>query len=105
MSRFSRVEYEAKLALRALAEPEFRQRLLDSPRTTYEEGLAGARIPEGVELRVVEERPNLFYVVVPYLPQGDWNAEALRAVAERTLTHREPCWGLGDPPELADGSE
>ena len=49
-----RAEVERTLVQRSLQEEDFRQRLLDDPKGTIEQEL-GSRLPEDVEVRVVEE--------------------------------------------------
>jgi hypothetical protein len=84
------------LVAKALHDHEFRKRLLANPTEVYAESL-GHKIPDGVEIRVVEETPTIFYLVLPFLPSIDGTTRTtILAVAERELTHREPCWGLGD---------
>ena len=47
-------ETERKLIQRSLEDESFRQRLLDDPKGTIEQEL-GSRLPERIEVRVVEE--------------------------------------------------
>lgn len=97
--KFKRCEFDAKLIAKALKDREFRKRLVTTPKETYEAEL-GRSIPPEAEIRVVEERGNVFYVVLPFLPEdGEFTDEQIAAVARRELTHREPCWGVGDPVE------
>lgn len=95
--RFKRCEFEATLIAKALNDPAFRHQLLTTPKKVYEAEL-GRSIPPEAEIRVVEERGNVFYVVLPFLPEDErFTDEQIAAVARRELTHREPCWGVGDP--------
>jgi Nitrile hydratase, alpha chain len=59
-----RVEWERSLINRSMEDEEFRQRLLDDPKAAVEQELGG-RLPEGVEVRVVEESPQTIYLVLP----------------------------------------
>ena len=59
-----RVEWERKLIQRSLEDEDFRQRLLDDPKGTIEQELGG-RLPEGVEVRAVEESADTIYLVLP----------------------------------------
>lgn len=94
--RFKRCEFEAKLVAKALTDPEFRQRLLSAPTQTYAKEL-GRKIPALAQIKVVEETENTFYVTIPFLPTDlKISEEQLQAVARRELTHRNPCWGVGD---------
>jgi hypothetical protein len=80
----SRAEMERKLIQRSLEDEDFRQRLLDDPRGTIEQELE-TRLPEGVEVRVVEESAQTIYLVLPStspLGQGEeLSDQELEAVA------------------------
>jgi Nitrile hydratase, alpha chain len=60
----SRDEVERRLIDRSLQDETFRQRLLDDPKGTMEKEL-GSRLPEGVEVRAVEETADTVYLVLP----------------------------------------
>lgn len=94
--RFKRYEFEAKLVAKALRDPDFRRRLLSAPTQTYATQL-GRPIPSVAQIKVLEETENTFYVTIPFLPPDvQISEQQLQAVARRELTHRNPCWGLGD---------
>lgn len=61
--------YEARRQLirRSVEDEDLRQRLLADPKGTVEEQL-GAKLPEGIEIRVVEETSKIIYLVLP--PSG-----------------------------------
>ncbi len=59
-----RVEWERSLINRSLEDEDFRQRLLDDPKGTLEQELGGS-LPEGVEVRAVEETADTIYLVLP----------------------------------------
>jgi hypothetical protein len=79
-----RVEWERSLINRSLEDEDFRQRLLDDPKGTLEQEL-GSGLPEGVEVRVVEESTATIYLVLPSASavgeSGEISDEALEAVA------------------------
>jgi hypothetical protein len=60
----SRAEMERSLVNRSLEDEEFRQRLLAEPRAAIEQEL-GIRLPESIEVRVVEESAETIYLVLP----------------------------------------
>ena len=81
----SRVEFERRLVQRRLEDESFRQRLLDEPKGTLEQEL-GRRLPEGLEVRVVEESVDTIYLVLPSASVageggGELSDEGLEAVA------------------------
>ena len=101
---FQRARFDADLVLKALKDDAFRARLLANPTEVYDEELRRVMpdrsVPDGVEVRVVEEEDNVFYVVLPCVPPSmELRDEALGRVARHEQTHREPCWRLGDRPE------
>jgi Nitrile hydratase, alpha chain len=59
-----RAEVEGRLIRRSLQDGSFRQRLLDDPKAVVEEEL-GSALPEGVEVRAVEETAQTIYLVLP----------------------------------------
>jgi hypothetical protein len=59
-----RTELERRIVARALAEPEFRARLLENPRETLAEEL-GFELPQHLKVDVFEERPDRLVVVLP----------------------------------------
>jgi Nitrile hydratase, alpha chain len=59
-----RAEVERRLMKRSLEDEEFRQSLLADPRAAIEQEL-GSRLPESVEVRVVEESADIIYLVLP----------------------------------------
>jgi hypothetical protein len=59
-----RAEWERRLIQRSLEDEDFRQRLLADPKGTLEQEM-GSRLPEGVEVRAVEESADTIYLVLP----------------------------------------
>jgi Nitrile hydratase, alpha chain len=60
----TRAEMERTLVQRSLQDEDFRQRLLEDPRAVVEQEL-GTRLPEGVQVRVVQESTDTIYLVLP----------------------------------------
>jgi len=52
------------LTRRAIEDPDFRERLIDDPRSTIAEA-TGQDVPEDVEVVVVENGPKTFHIVLP----------------------------------------
>ena len=74
-----------RLIQRSLEDRDFRQRLLEDPRSVVEEEL-GTRLPEGVRVRAVEETEETIYLVLPSAAAspgegGELSDETLEAVA------------------------
>jgi hypothetical protein len=80
-----RAEVERTLVQRSLEDEEFRQMLLDDPKGTVEQEL-GTRLPEDVQVRVVEESAQTIYLVLPSSASavgegGELSDQELEAVA------------------------
>jgi Nitrile hydratase, alpha chain len=79
-----RAEMERRLIQRSLEDEAFRQSLLDDPKGTMEQEL-GSRLPEGVEVRAVEETAETIYLVLPSASPtgqgGELSDQQLEAVA------------------------
>ena len=79
----SRAEMERRLIERSLKDSSFGQRLLDDPKGAIEQEL-GTQVPEGFEVRVVEETADTIYLVLPSASRvgegGELSDEALDAV-------------------------
>jgi Nitrile hydratase, alpha chain len=75
---------ERTLVQRSLQDDSFRQMLLDDPKAAVEQEL-GTQLPEGVEVRVVEESAQTIYLVLPVrsadLQTGELSDQDLNAVA------------------------
>jgi hypothetical protein len=55
---------ESRIVRRAWADPDYKRRLLADPYSAVGEEL-GIELPPGLEVRVVEERPNSLCIVLP----------------------------------------
>jgi Nitrile hydratase, alpha chain len=79
-----RAEMERRIIQRRLEDGAFRQQLLADPRATVEQEL-GTRLPEGVEVRAVEETAQTAYLVLPSASHagedGELSDRELEAVA------------------------
>ncbi len=79
-----RAEVERTLVRRSVEDEGFRRRLLEDPKGTVEREL-GSRLPEGVEVRAVEETADTVFLVIPPAAQagegGGLSDQELEAVA------------------------
>ncbi|MGF1470890.1 MAG: NHLP leader peptide family RiPP precursor [Rubrobacteraceae bacterium] len=78
-------EVRQRLIQRSMEDEELRQKLLSDPKAAIEQEV-GARLPDGVEIRAVEETPETIYLVLPPKPEvasegGELSDEELEAVA------------------------
>ena len=77
-----RAEVERRLVQRSLEDEDFRQKLLDDPKAAVEQEL-GSGLPEGVQVRVVEESAETIYLVLPFSsPVGGEGGELSDAALE-----------------------
>jgi hypothetical protein len=77
--------FEANLIIKALEDEGFRKELLEDPKAVIERE-SGQKLPEGVEIRVIEESPNSVTFILPRKPEmpdtkGELSDEALENVA------------------------
>ena len=78
----SRKEFETDIIAKTWKNSAFKQELFSNPKAVYEREL-GRSLPENLQIHVVEEDANNFYLVVPSKPQvsEELSEEALEAVA------------------------
>ncbi|VEP18769.1 hypothetical protein H1P_90016 [Hyella patelloides LEGE 07179] len=60
----SRQSLEKEIRIKSLKDPEFRQQLLENPKSTIEAAL-GVTIAEGLTIKVMEESPDHLILTVP----------------------------------------
>jgi hypothetical protein len=74
----------SSLMIRSLEDNAFKQELLSQPNAVIEREL-GITLPEGADIRVVEQESNIRYLVLPWRPdlleEGELSEEALEAIA------------------------
>jgi hypothetical protein len=92
----TKAQFEQRLIEKAMKDDGFRHQLLDNPRETI--GLElGIKIPESIQIHVVQEDPTSVYLVLPpkHDQQGDELSEAeLAGVAGGTdvWSEGDQCW-------------
>ena len=59
---------EEKIVQRALTDNKYRQQLISNPRATVAEAI-GSALPANVQFKVIEESPDMVYIVLPHLSQ------------------------------------
>ncbi|WP_256759390.1 NHLP leader peptide family RiPP precursor [Cohnella sp. WQ 127256] len=59
---------KVQIIKKAWAEPEFKKALLSEPKQAIKEAF-GVDIPAGIDLKVVEENPALYYLILPPNPE------------------------------------
>ena len=92
-----RKKLEQQLIEKALKDESFRQQLLGDPKGVIETEF-GFKIPEAVQVKVLEENENTFYIV---LPRGTKNSEMELTDAELT-TVAGGAWSLEYCPSLEE---
>jgi hypothetical protein len=78
MNQEKQGEKMGQVIAKAWADDAFKQRLLNDPAAVLKE--EGVEIPEGVEVRVVENTDKIFYLLLPPRPLGAELSEAQLAV-------------------------
>ena len=56
-------ELEAKIIAHAWKDPRYKEKLLKNPRAAFKE--AGLDIPENIQIKAIEDKPNSFTFVLP----------------------------------------
>jgi len=87
-----RREFTERIIKRAQADREFKKVLLDNPRETL--GQLGAQLPAEVEVKVVEESPEVVYLVLPAGP-GELTNDQLDRVYGGGRGYFRSCEGYG----------
>ncbi|WP_407899928.1 NHLP leader peptide family RiPP precursor, partial [Scytonema sp. NUACC26] len=78
-------EFELELIAKSWKDQAFKQELLNNPKAVYARELQ-QELPQGLEIRVLEETPSTLYLVIPRNPMNaqvteDLSEEALESVA------------------------
>jgi hypothetical protein len=93
-------DFEAKLVAKAWKDEAFAQELRTDPKAAVERELAtvrpGAKLPEGVDVKVVEETPTTLYLVVPPGPRRAESGELSDEELERAAGGFD-IWSVLDP--------
>jgi hypothetical protein len=80
--RKTRKEFETEIITKAWKDKQFKQELLSNPKAVYEREL-NQKLPDSLQIRVVEEDSNTIYLVLPKAPEAteELSEEALEAIA------------------------
>ena len=70
MQQATRTQIESQLIAKAWEDEAFKNELMTSPRTVLEREL-GLAIPEGVNVKVLDESDNSLYLVIPRNPDAE----------------------------------
>lgn len=60
-------EFQQQLLEKAMKDPDSRKRFIEDPKTVIEEE-TGLKIPDGINVLVMEEDENTIYLVLPFVP-------------------------------------
>jgi len=83
---------EERIVAKAREDSEFRKALLQDPKSVIEKELK-MTIPRGIEIEVMEEQPNKFYLVLPVDPESvELPDEMLKKVAGGPPCDCDMCW-------------
>ena len=61
-----REQFDQQLIEKAMKDQDFRQRLLENPKTVIAEE-TGVKIPEGLNVKVLQEDQSSVYLVLPFI--------------------------------------
>jgi hypothetical protein len=90
-------DLQAKIIVRAWKDPRFKEKLLKTPRAAFKE--MGADIPETVQIKIIEDKPNAFTFVIPapvleVKQMSDQELEKVAGGTQHRLTIHRGCTGL-----------
>jgi hypothetical protein len=100
----NRSEFEQRLIAKALSDEAFARELTEHPRAVLERELAekrpGIRLPEQVQVEVLQETPSTVYLVLPprpaARPTGELADEELERVAGGEVEYTYSLYNLPD---------
>ena len=77
-----RQEIDEKIVKKAILDPKFKESLMKDPKGAVK-GAAGAPLPGGITLKVLEETKDKIYLVLPFVQKSgeELSDDALEAVA------------------------
>jgi hypothetical protein len=80
--RKTRKEFETEIITKAWKDKQFKQELLSNPKAVYEREL-NQKLPDSLQIRVVEEDSNTIYLALPKAPEAneELSEEALESIA------------------------
>ncbi|MEI8185818.1 MAG: NHLP leader peptide family RiPP precursor [Chlorobiaceae bacterium] len=79
-----------KIIAKAWADEAYKQRLIDDPADLLNE--EGVQVPDGMTVKVVENTPVLFHVILPQKPDGELSLDDLGSAAGGVPVRRG--WGV-----------
>lgn len=68
MANLTRGEVQDLIAGFAIKNPDYRRALLAKPREVVGAQL-GTELPQSVKVTIIEEKPNEFHIILPYVPK------------------------------------
>jgi len=68
MKPMTRQEIEKQIINKAMSDKDFKEILVNNPKEAF--GRLGFQVPAEVEIKVVEESPQVLYLVLPVNPAG-----------------------------------
>jgi len=87
-----RKQLEEKLIAKAMKDENFRKNLLENPKAAIEDE-TGIKIPEAVNLKVVEEDPATFFLILPPIINPETEDELSEAELEMVSGGYDPNQG------------
>ncbi len=78
----------AKAIARAWRDPEYKAKLLGDPHAALAE--AGIEIPEGTQVKVVENTADIRHIVLPVAPEGELSDEEIERLAGGAEIDKKP---------------
>ncbi|MCL6611572.1 MAG: NHLP leader peptide family RiPP precursor [Peptococcaceae bacterium] len=96
----TRAVLKKEIIKKALEDNDFKKALLDSPKEAL--GRLGLKVPEEIEVKVVEETSRVVYLVLPVNPEEQLNDKQLDIVAGGCNAFNIPPGGPTQCPMLCE---
>ena len=95
MKYVTRHDFELYLIRKAWGDPAFREELIGDPKAVLTRELNAESLPEGVEVEVLEETPEKYYLVIP-MPPDEYMGRALASREFAAISRQELEQAVGE---------
>jgi hypothetical protein len=95
MKYVTRHDFELYLTRKAWEDPDFREELISDPKAVLERELNAEPLPEDVEVEVLEETPEKYYLIIP-MPPEEFMGRALASREFAAISRQELEQAVGE---------
>jgi len=95
MKYVTRHDFELYLIRKAWEDPDFREELISNPKAVLERELNAEPLPEDVEVEVLEETSEKYYLIIP-MPPEEFMGRALASREFAAISRQELEQAVGE---------